>query len=133
MMNFTLPILFIAVLGCIYVHLEKQKSYSVTSYWYVYKSKKKCFKIFLFGWRNFIHVLIVFYTCYCCFLSYCSNKDWLKVLKKPKIIKPLGIVTWIELFFLAMFIILCVWYFSAFVYFHYSTITTYAATKGVQV
>ncbi|XP_016480824.1 ferric reduction oxidase 2 [Nicotiana tabacum] len=94
MMNFTLPILFIAVLGCIYVHLEKQKSYSVTSY---------------------------------------CNKDWLKVLKKPKIIKPLGIVTWIELFFLAMFIILCVWYFSAFVYFHYSTITTYAATKGVQV
>ncbi|XP_016499621.1 ferric reduction oxidase 2 isoform X2 [Nicotiana tabacum] len=94
MMNFTLPILFIAVLGCIYVHLEKQKSDSVTSY---------------------------------------CNKDWLKVLKKPKIMKPLGIVTWIELFFLAMFIILCVWYFSAFVYFHYSTITTYAATKGVQV
>ncbi|KAK6804568.1 hypothetical protein RDI58_002352 [Solanum bulbocastanum] len=95
MMNFTFPILFIAVLGCLYVHLEKKKSDTVTS-------------------------------------SYC-NKDWLKILKKPKIIKPLGIVTWIELFFLAMFIILCVWYFSAFVYFHYSTITTYAATKGVEV
>ncbi|KAH0726494.1 hypothetical protein KY284_002359 [Solanum tuberosum] len=95
MMNFTFPILFIAVLGCLYVHLEKKKSDIVTS-------------------------------------SYC-NKDWLKILKKPKIIKPLGIVTWIELFFLAMFIILCVWYFSAFVYFHYSTITTYAATKGVEV
>ncbi|KAJ8529211.1 hypothetical protein K7X08_036046 [Anisodus acutangulus] len=95
MMNFTFPILFIAVLGCIYVHLEKKKSDIVTS-------------------------------------SYCK-KDWLKILKKPNIIKPLGIVTWIELFFLAMFIILCVWYFSAFVYFHYSTITTYAATKGVEV
>ncbi|KAL3349103.1 hypothetical protein AABB24_022303 [Solanum stoloniferum] len=95
MMNFTFPILFIAVLGCLYVHLEKKKSDIVTS-------------------------------------SY-RNKDWLKILKKPKIIKPLGIVTWIELFFLAMFIILCVWYFSAFVYFHYSTITTYAATKGVVV
>nr|XP_004229896.2 ferric reduction oxidase 2 [Solanum lycopersicum] len=95
MMNFTFPILFIAVLGCLYVHLEKKKSDIVTS-------------------------------------SYC-NKDWLKILKKPKIIKSLGIVTWIELFFLAMFIILCVWYFSAFVYFHYSTITTYAATKGVEV
>lgn len=95
MMNFTFPILFIAVLGCLYVHLEKKKSDIVTS-------------------------------------SY-RNKDWLKILKKPKIIKPLGIVTWIELFFLAMFIILCVWYFSAFVYFHYSTITTYAATKGVEV
>ncbi|PHU09566.1 Ferric reduction oxidase 2 [Capsicum chinense] len=96
MMNFTLPILFIAVLGCFYVYLEKKKSDIVTS-------------------------------------SSCCNKDWLKILKKPKIIKPLGIVTWIELFFLAMFIILCVWYFSAFVYFHYSTITTYAATKGVEV
>ncbi|KAH0733236.1 hypothetical protein KY289_004424 [Solanum tuberosum] len=95
MMNFTFPILFIAVLGCLYVHLEKKKCDIVTS-------------------------------------SY-RNKDWLKILKKPKIIKPLGIVTWIELFFLAMFIILCVWYFSAFVYFHYSTITTYAATKGVEV
>ncbi|WMV11469.1 hypothetical protein MTR67_004854 [Solanum verrucosum] len=95
MMNFTFPILFIAVLGCLYVHLEKKKSDIVTS-------------------------------------SY-RNKDWLNILKKPKIIKPLGIVTWIELFFLAMFIILCVWYFSAFVYFHYSTITTYAATKGVEV
>ncbi|CAN4111559.1 unnamed protein product [Withania somnifera] len=95
MMNFTFPILFIAVLGCIYVHLEKKKSDIAT--------------------------------------SSCCNKGWLKILKKPKIIKPLGIVTWIELFFLAMFIILCVWYFSAFVYFHYSTISTYAATKGVQV
>ncbi|KAL3381400.1 hypothetical protein AABB24_001484 [Solanum stoloniferum] len=95
MMNFTFPILFIAVLGCLYVHLEKKKSDIVTS-------------------------------------SY-RNKDCLNILKKPKIIKPLGIVTWIELFFLAMFIILCVWYFSAFVYFHYSTISTYAATKGVEV
>ncbi|WMV11467.1 hypothetical protein MTR67_004852 [Solanum verrucosum] len=95
MMNFTFPILFIAVLGCLYVHLEKKKSDIVTS-------------------------------------SY-RNKDWLKILKKPKIIKPLGMVTWIELFFLAMFIILCVWYFSAFVYLQFSTITTYAATKGVEV
>ncbi|KAH0726495.1 hypothetical protein KY284_002360 [Solanum tuberosum] len=95
MMNFTFPILFIAVLGCFYVHLEKKKSDIVTS-------------------------------------SY-RNKDWLKILKKPKIIKPLGIVTWIELFFLAMFIILCVWYFSAFLYAQYNTITTYAATKGVEV
>ncbi|XP_031128312.1 ferric reduction oxidase 2-like [Ipomoea triloba] len=95
MLNFTFPILFIAVIGCIYIHLGKGSPNI--------QSKCKC------------------------------RKDWLRVLRKPNIIKPLGIVTWIEVFFVAMFVVLCVWYFAAYVRYQYSSITMYAATKGVQV
>ncbi|CAH9118158.1 unnamed protein product, partial [Cuscuta europaea] len=93
MLNFTLPILFIGVIGCFYIHLGNDASK-----------------------HNNV-----------------QRKDVLKALRQPKIIKALGIVTWIELLFAAAFVVLCVWYFAAFIHYHYSSISIYAASKGVQV
>ncbi|CAH9128029.1 unnamed protein product [Cuscuta epithymum] len=93
MLNFTLPILFIGVIGCFYIHLGKDASP-----------------------HNNV-----------------QRRDYLKALRQPKIIKALGIVTWIELLFVAAFVVLCVWYFAAFIHYHFSTISIYAASKGVQV
>ncbi|KAL8028185.1 hypothetical protein ABFX02_14G143200 [Erythranthe guttata] len=74
MLNFTFPILFIAVLGCIYLHLGKMKAARVTA-----PSKID---------RN------------------------PRFLKKPMIVKGLGIVTVTELTLLTLFIALCLWYFA---------------------
>ncbi|VFQ76413.1 unnamed protein product [Cuscuta campestris] len=92
MLNFTFPILFIAVIGCFYIHLGKGAT------------------------KPNINL---------------QRNDWLKALRKPNIIKPLGIVTWTELFFAAMFVVLCVWYFAAYVHYHYTSISVYAAAKAV--
>ncbi|CDP08776.1 unnamed protein product [Coffea canephora] len=88
MLDFTFPILFIAVMGCIYTHLGKGME----------SSDKK--------------------------------KDPFKKLRRPMIIKGLGIVSWIELFFFAMFILLCLWYFSSFMHFWYEKINMEAMSRG---
>lgn len=93
MLDFTFPILFIAVVGCFYVHLGK----------YLDENEK----------------------------PRCEGK--LRKLKKPMIIRSLGIVTWIELSFLAMFILICVWYFSSFMHFWYEKINVVAMSRGDQV
>lgn len=93
MLDFTFPILFIAVVGCVYSHLGRGMDESNTN----------------------------------------KEKDSFKFLKRPMIIKGLGIVTLIELFFFAMFILLCLWYFSAYMHFWYEKIAMVAMSRGDKV
>ncbi|CAA2953980.1 ferric reduction oxidase 2-like [Olea europaea subsp. europaea] len=78
MLDFTFPILFIAAVGCIYLHLGKKRTSDSNI-----GRKKTAHK---FGF-----------------------------LKRPMIVKGLGIVTLIELALFTMFIALDVWYFSYYV------------------
>ncbi|CAI9764197.1 unnamed protein product [Fraxinus pennsylvanica] len=78
MLDFTFPILFIAAVGCIYLHLGKKRTSDSNI-----ASKKGAYKF--------------------------------KFLKRPMIIKGLGIVTLTELALFTMFIALDVWYFSYYV------------------
>ncbi|KAL3517195.1 hypothetical protein ACH5RR_024097 [Cinchona calisaya] len=93
-LDFTFPILFIAVMGCIYVHLGKGT---------ILESNNK------------------------------KRDNSFKFLKRPMILKGLGIVNGIELFFFAMFILLCLWYFSAYMHFWYEKIETVAMSRGDKV
>ncbi|GFP91492.1 ferric reduction oxidase 2 [Phtheirospermum japonicum] len=77
MLDFTFPILFIAVLGCLYLHLGKKKTNNVTT-----KSK----------WD-----------------------DKLRFMRRPMIVKGLGIVNLTELALFTMFVALCVWYYADYV------------------
>ncbi|KAL0426033.1 UNVERIFIED_CONTAM: Ferric reduction oxidase 2 [Sesamum radiatum] len=76
MLDFTFPILFIAVLGCLYLHLGKRRSSSI-------ESSKRIEKP--------------------------------KFMRRPMIVKGLGIVNLTELALFTMFIALCVWYFADYV------------------
>ncbi|KAL0339437.1 UNVERIFIED_CONTAM: Ferric reduction oxidase 2 [Sesamum angustifolium] len=90
MLDFTFPILFIAVLGCIYLHLGKRKS-SIT------ESKR-------------------------------DTKP--RFLKRPMIVKGLGLVTVTELALFTMFIALCVWYFADYVQHWFKQVPMLSATRG---
>ncbi|CAI9101896.1 OLC1v1000050C2 [Oldenlandia corymbosa var. corymbosa] len=94
-LDFTFPILFIAVLGCFYTYLGKRMDANE--------------------------------------VSCCKTNDSFKFLKKPMIIKALGVVTWIELFFFGMFILLTLWYFSAYMHFWYEKISMVAMSRGDKV
>lgn len=96
MLDFTFPILFIAVLGCIYVHLGKMKSGIKT------RSKRD------------------------------DNKS-VSFLKRPMIVKGLGIVNLIELALFAMFIVLCVWYFADYVHHWYEQVPVLSMTRHEKV
>ncbi|KAL0412045.1 UNVERIFIED_CONTAM: putative ferric reduction oxidase 1 [Sesamum latifolium] len=90
MLDFTFPILFIAVLGCIYLHMGKRKS-SITE----------------------------------------SKRDTkLRFLKRPMIVKGLGIITVTELALFTMFIALCVWYFSDYLRHWFKQVPVLSTTRG---
>lgn len=76
MMDFTFPILLIAVLGCIYLHLGKKQNTATAS----------------------------------------SSRKSLRLMRRPMIVKGLGIVTLTELALFIMFIALCAWYFSGYLH-----------------
>ncbi|KAK4411423.1 Ferric reduction oxidase 2 [Sesamum angolense] len=76
MLDFTFPILFIAVLGCLYLHLGKRRS---------------------------------------SFIESSKRVEKPKFMRRPMIIKGLGIVNLTELALFTMFIALCVWYFADYV------------------
>lgn len=95
MLDFTFPILFIAVLGCLYLHLGKKVT-SHTS-------------------RN------------------CKGAQELRFLKRPMIVKGLGIVTLTELVLFTLFIALCVWYFSDYVRHWFKQVLVRSMTKGEKV
>lgn len=97
-LDFTFPILFIAVLGCIYTHLGKRINRNTIA------SRRGS-----------------------------KRSKVLKFLQRPMNIKCLGIVTWIELAFFGMFIVLCSWYFSAYMHFWMEKITITAMTRGDKV
>ncbi|KAH6757467.1 hypothetical protein C2S51_038814 [Perilla frutescens var. frutescens] len=73
MMDFTFPILLIAVLGCIYLHLGKKQQNTVTA---------------------------------------SSKGRSLRLMRRPMIVKGLGIVNLTEITLFIMFIALCAWYFA---------------------
>ncbi|KAL2251762.1 ferric reduction oxidase 2-like [Sesamum indicum] len=90
MLDFTFPILLIAVLGCIYLHLGKRKS-SITE----------------------------------------SKRDTkLRFLKRPMIVRGLGIVTVTELALFTMFIALCVWYSADYVRHWFKQVPVLSTTRG---
>ncbi|KAL0373682.1 UNVERIFIED_CONTAM: Ferric reduction oxidase 2 [Sesamum radiatum] len=90
MLNFTFPILFIAVLGCMYLHMGNKKS-SITE----------------------------------------SKRDTkLRFLKRPMIVKGLGIVTMTELALFTMFIALCFWYFADYLRHWFKQVPVLSATRG---
>ncbi|KAH6829994.1 hypothetical protein C2S53_000309 [Perilla frutescens var. hirtella] len=73
MMDFTFPILLIAVLGCIYLHLGKKQQNTVTA---------------------------------------SSKGRSLRLMRRPMIVKGLGIVNLTEITLFIMFVALCAWYFA---------------------
>ncbi|EYU34160.1 hypothetical protein MIMGU_mgv1a023886mg [Erythranthe guttata] len=92
---FTFPVMFIATLGCVYLHLGKKSSTDNHT-----KGKN----------------------------------ERLAILKRPMIIKGLGIVSWIEIAFFIMFIALLTWNFATYLRNSFATITSKsAAKKGEQV
>ncbi|XP_075488833.1 ferric reduction oxidase 2-like isoform X1 [Primulina tabacum] len=97
MLDFTFPILFIAVLGCVYLHLGKR----VTSH------TTRC--------RN------------------CKRGQEFRFLKRPMIVKGLGIVTLTELLLFTLFIALCVWYFSDYVRHWFKQVLVRSMTRGEKV
>lgn len=54
----------------------------------------------------------------------------LKVLKRPMIVKGLGIVNLIELALFTMFIALCAWYFADYVHHWSEQYSVLSATRG---
>lgn len=132
MLNFTFPILFIAVLGCIYTHLRENINRSAARL-FMGKSSSFffpcCFLIFESLTSNDFYEFIYIYS------RSGGNKrsKVLKYLRRPMNIKCLGIVTGIELAFFGMFIVLCSWYFSAYMHFGMEKITITAMTRGDKV
>ncbi|GFP97311.1 ferric reduction oxidase 2 [Phtheirospermum japonicum] len=97
MLNFTFPILFIAVLGCLYLHLGK-KNTSVTTRFGISKKDTK-----------------------------------FRFLKRPMIVKGLGIITVTELTLFTLFIALCVWYFADYVHHWFKQAPMNAMTRHEQI
>ncbi|CAI9762434.1 unnamed protein product [Fraxinus pennsylvanica] len=88
---YSFPVLLVAALGCLYLHLEKCIDHSKDE-----TPKESSFS----SWR------------------------------RPALVKgPLGIVSWIELSFLAMFLALLVWSFSAYVHGMFKNITRQSAVN----
>ncbi|KAL0397922.1 UNVERIFIED_CONTAM: Ferric reduction oxidase 2 [Sesamum calycinum] len=94
MLDFTFPILFIAVLGCLYLHLGKRRSSSI-------ESSKRIEKP--------------------------------KFMRRPMIVKGLGIVNLTELALFTMFIALCVWYFADYVRHWYKQVPVRSMSRGEKV
>ncbi|XP_057780591.1 ferric reduction oxidase 2-like isoform X3 [Salvia miltiorrhiza] len=92
MMDFTFPILLIAVLGCFYLHLGKKEN-AVT------KSKARS----------------------------------LRLMRRPMIVKGLGIVTLTEIALFTMFIALCAWYFGGYVRHWFEQVYQRSLSKHEQV
>ncbi|KAI3444512.1 hypothetical protein Pfo_001177 [Paulownia fortunei] len=90
MMDFTFPILFIAVLGCVYLHLGKRKTSVRGS---------------------------------------CKMDNSFRFMRRPMIVKGLGIVTLTELALFTMFIALCVWYFADYVRHWFKQVLERSLTK----
>ncbi|KZV37824.1 ferric reduction oxidase 2 [Dorcoceras hygrometricum] len=94
MLDFTFPILFIAILGCVYLHLGKKVASTTRS---------------------------------------CERSRELRILKRPMIVKGLGIVTLTELVLFTLFIALCVWYFSDYVRHWFRQALARSITRGEKV
>ncbi|KAL2233864.1 ferric reduction oxidase 2 isoform X1 [Sesamum indicum] len=94
MLDFTFPILFIAVLGCLYLHLGKRRS---------------------------------------SFIQSSKRIENLKFIRRPMIVKGLGIVNLTELALFTMFISLCVWYFADYVRHWYKQVPVRSMTRGEKV
>ncbi|KAL3621796.1 hypothetical protein CASFOL_034456 [Castilleja foliolosa] len=93
-LNFTFPILFIAVVGCLYLHLGKKNISDITT----------------------------------------SKRDTkLRFLKRPMIVKGVGIVTVTELTLFTLFIALCVWYFADYVRHWFKQAPMLAMTRHEQI
>ncbi|EPS59494.1 hypothetical protein M569_15313, partial [Genlisea aurea] len=92
MLDFTFPILFIAALGCFYLHLGKK----------IHQKPSK-------GGRS---------------------KNSFNFMKKPMIVRGLGIVNLTELSLFAMFISLNAWYFSDYVRHWFKQVPQLSATRG---
>ncbi|XP_051126817.1 ferric reduction oxidase 2-like isoform X2 [Andrographis paniculata] len=88
MLEFTFPILFISVIGCLYLHLGKKKAAG----------------------------------------SIMDNK--MRFMRRPMIVKGLGIVNLTELSLFIMFIALCVWYFSVYLRNWDKKVPTLSKTQG---
>ncbi|XP_062149742.1 ferric reduction oxidase 2-like [Alnus glutinosa] len=96
MLIYTFPILFIATMGCLYLHLGKINVDYETE-------------------RNVVNSCLA---------------SW----KRPVLVKgPLGIVSWIELCFLTMFIAMLVWSFSSYLHGMFANVTQQAAHEGEHV
>ncbi|XP_057780590.1 ferric reduction oxidase 2-like isoform X2 [Salvia miltiorrhiza] len=93
MMDFTFPILLIAVLGCFYLHLGKKENAVTKS----------------------------------------SKARSLRLMRRPMIVKGLGIVTLTEIALFTMFIALCAWYFGGYVRHWFEQVYQRSLSKHEQV
>ncbi|KAI8564867.1 hypothetical protein RHMOL_Rhmol03G0216100 [Rhododendron molle] len=105
---YTFPILFVAVLGCIYLHLGEKE---------VGRSNGRIVLLTHY-WRSFP------------FLNSTAKNSRLAQWRRPAFVKgPLGIVSWTGLFFLSTFIALLLWSFSAYIHSMFANITRQSATQ----
>lgn len=127
MLIYTFPILFIATLGCLYLHLGKKyvdydtEGYGVLLFYVV--------AIFLFSFFFPSHLINQR-----SFVLRNVENSGLASWKRPVLVKgPLGIVSWIELPFLTMFIAMLVWSFSSYLHGMFANVTQQAAHEGEHV
>lgn len=112
---YTLPILLIATLGCLYLHLEKYNDDAENRY-------DECKGPYI---RACFSPLMVLH-----FVDRSREDQYFASWKQPVLIRsPLGIISWTELFFVLMFVTLLVWSFSAYVHGMFKNITRQSASK----
>ena len=121
MLIYTFPILFIATLGCLYLHLGKKyvdcdaEGYGVLLFYVV--DFFFSFPSHLINQRSFV-------------LRNVENSG-LASWKRPVLVNgPLGIVSWTELPFLTMFIAMLVWSFSSYLHGMFAIVTQQAVHEG---
>lgn len=111
MMDFTFPILLIAVLGCFYLHLGKKENGVTKRYVYIN------FFVFFFAHVFKNQWIFAFFSDWMFLETSSSSKaKGLRFMRRPMIVKGLGIVTLTEIALFAMFLALCAWYFAGYVH-----------------
>lgn len=112
---YTLPILLIATLGCLYLHLDK----------YSDDAERRCDECKGLYIRVCFSPLMVLL-----FVDRSREDQYFASWKQPVLVRsPLGIVSWTEVFFVLMFATLLVWSFSAYVHGMFKNITRQSASK----
>lgn len=145
---YTLPILIIAVLGCIYLHRVKKSNYSNMercnlflilqphfnfSYSLAMSVSAKYFEVFCkIGQIQFWFQFYGFWTTRC---NNGKKREVVPMWKRPVLVRgPLGIVSGTELVFLFMFIVLLVWSLSTYLHNSFAKVSQKSAAEdGVKV
>lgn len=116
---YTFPILLIAVLGCLYLHLDKYGDDPDTHNRYM---------LMFLVQQQFILVQTLFIRLH--FVCRRRDDQYFASWKQPLLVRgPLGVISRTELLFMLMFVVLLVWSFSAYLHGMFNNITRESASK----